>query len=240
MDKPGKAQPVSDKRDTAKPVAAKAVAVKQRPPSRGRRRSTQEVLDQLTQAACEEFESHGYTRTKTATIAQKAGVSETLLFKHFGSKANLFHDTIFKAFNEHFTHFRQAHPIAEGDAQARLEITRQYIAEVQQFFAEHARMLMLLITSHSYETDEVKSIEDVRGLHDYLQSTARMVESRLDATPLYDPLLTACIAFSTVLSSVLFRDWLFPQGVGDDRALNEAVVNFVLGGVAANSEKADS
>lgn len=223
-----------------KPVKAKSVTAKQRPPSRGRRRSTQEVLDHLTQAACEEFESHGYTRTKTATIAQKAGVSETLLFKHFGSKANLFHDTIFKAFNEHFTRFRQAHPIAERDAEARLEVTRQYIAEVQQFFAEHSRMLMLLITSHSYETDEVKSIEDVRGLHDYLQTTAKMIESRLEETPVYDPLLTACIAFSTLLSCVLFRDWLFPRGVADDQTLNAAAVNFVLGGVAANSVTVDS
>lgn len=212
----------------------KPLKAKHRPPSPGRRRSTQEVLDELTVAACEEFEANGYTRTKTAAIAKKAGVSETLLFKHFGSKANLFHDTIFKAFNEHFAEFQRAHPVAEDDAAARLEVTRQYIGEVQRFFARHSRMLMLLITSHSYETDEVKSIEDVKGLHEYLQTTATMIESRLEESPVFDPLLTACIAFSTILSCMLFKGWLFPQGVADEQTLNAAVINFVLGGVSAN------
>ena len=199
-----------------------------------RRRSTQEVLSQLMNAACTEFETNGYSRTKTATIAQKAGVSETLLFKHFGTKANLFHDTIFKAFNEHFTKFKEAHPVAEGDAASRLEITRQYIGEVQNFFAQHSRMLMLLITSQSYEADEVKGIDDVKGLHDYLLTTSKMIESRLETTPTIDPLLTASIAFSTILSCVLFRNWLFPQDPGSEQTINTAVINFVLGGVSAN------
>jgi AcrR family transcriptional regulator len=202
-----------------------------------RRRTTQEVLDQLVEAACEEFEVNGYTRTKTANIAKKAGVSETLLFKHFGSKANLFHDTIFNAFNTHFAEFQRAHPVADGDAAARLDVTKQYIGEVQSFFAQHSRMLMLLITSYSYETTEVKGIEDIEGLHDYLQTTATMIESRLEQAPVFDPLLTASIAFSTILSCVLFKGWLFPPGVGDSQAMNAAVINFVLGGVSANTSQ---
>lgn len=216
-------------------LKAQARQVRERSVSRGRRRrSTQEVLDQLVEAARDEFEVKGYTRSKTATIASKAGVSETLLFKHFGSKANLFHATVFKAFNQHFAEFQRAHPVAEGDAAERLEVTRQYIGEVQIFFAQHSRLLMLLITSQSYDTDEVKGIVDVKGLHDYLQTTATMIESRLEETPAVDPLLTACIAFSTVLSCVLFKGWLFPAGVGDEQTMNAAVINFVLGGVSAN------
>lgn len=199
-----------------------------------RRRSTKEVLDRLVDAACEEFESNGYTRSKTATIAKKAGVSETLLFKHFGSKANLFHDTIFNPFNQHFAEFKASHPIAEGDSEGRLEITRQYIGEVQEFFSKHSGMLMLLITSQSYESDEVKGIDNIKGLHDYLSTTAKMIESRLEESPDMDPLLTACISFSTIMSCILFKDWLFPKGAADDRTINEAITNFVLGGVNAN------
>ncbi len=185
-------------------------------------------------AACEEFESNGYTRTKTATIAQKAGVSETLLFKYFGSKANLFQDAIFKAFNQHFTEFKTAHPIAENDTEARLEVTKQYIGEVQNFLSQHSRMLMLLITSQSYESDEIQGIDDVTGLHDYLLTTSKIIESRLQETPNIDPLLMACISFSTIMSCALFKDWLFPKGAADDQAINVAVRNFVLGGVSAN------
>lgn len=200
-----------------------------------RRRSTKEVVARLTDAACQEFESKGYTRTKTATIAQKAGVSETLLFKYFGSKANLFHDTVFKAFNQHFADFKTSHPFAENDTEARLALTQQYIGEVQAFLSQHSRMLMLLITSQSYETDEIKGIEDIKPLHDYLTTTAKIIEGRLHDKPNIDPLLMACISFSTIMSCTLFKDWLFPKGVADDQAINAAVKNFVLGGVQANS-----
>jgi len=185
-------------------------------------------------AASEEFESNGYTRAKTAKIAKKAGVSETLLFKHFGSKANLFHDTIFKPFNEHFAEFKASHPIAEGDSQERLAVTRQYVREVQEFLAKHAGMLMLLITTQSYESREVKGIDNVKGLHDYLSMTAKNIESRLQGPPNIEPLLLSCISFSTILSCVLFKDWLFPKGAGDDQTISEAITNFVLGGVNAN------
>jgi AcrR family transcriptional regulator len=202
-----------------------------------RRRSTKEVVHSLLDAASEEFESNGYTRAKTATIAKKAGVSETLLFKHFGSKANLFHDTVFKPFSQHFAEFKASHPIAEGNSEERLAVTRQYVREVQEFLSEHAGMLMLLITSQSYESDEVKGIDNVKGLHDYLATTAKSIESRLAGTPNIDPLLMSCIAFSSIMSCVLFKDWLFPKGAGDDRTISEAITNFVLGGVNANLTK---
>jgi AcrR family transcriptional regulator len=202
-----------------------------------RRRSTKEVLDRLIDAACEEFESNGYTRSKTATIARKAGVSETLLFRHFGSKANLFHDTIFNPFSQHFAEFKKSHPIAEGDSEGRLEITRQYIGEVQEFLSRHSGMLTLLITSQSYESDEVKGIDNIKGLHDYLLTTSKIIESRLKESPNMDPLLMACISFATILSCTIFKDWLFPPGAADDRTINDAVTNFVIGGVNANLTK---
>lgn len=44
----------------------------------------------LIQAAAELFSTLGYARTTTRKIAADAGVSEVTLFRHFGSKKNLF------------------------------------------------------------------------------------------------------------------------------------------------------
>ena len=44
----------------------------------------------LIQAAAELFSTLGYARATTRTIAAEAGVSEVTLFRHFGSKKNLF------------------------------------------------------------------------------------------------------------------------------------------------------
>jgi len=43
----------------------------------------------ILQAALELFAKEGYTATSTSKVARKAGVSEGLVFRHFGNKAGL-------------------------------------------------------------------------------------------------------------------------------------------------------
>ena len=50
-------------------------------------KTRQRILD----AAQESFQSLGYARTTTQKIAQKAGIAEVTLFRHFGNKEKLFH-----------------------------------------------------------------------------------------------------------------------------------------------------
>ncbi len=49
-----------------------------------------DTRQRLIQAASELFSTLGYVRTTTRKIAAEAGVSEVTLFRHFGSKKNLF------------------------------------------------------------------------------------------------------------------------------------------------------
>src|SRR5258708_7602478 len=46
-------------------------------------------------AAHNVFSEHGYARATTREIAERAGVAEPLLFRSFGSKANLFNEVVF-------------------------------------------------------------------------------------------------------------------------------------------------
>ncbi len=48
-----------------------------------------EKKEQILNTALELFADNGYAGTSTSKIAKKAGVSEGLIFKHFGSKKNL-------------------------------------------------------------------------------------------------------------------------------------------------------
>ena len=52
--------------------------------------SIEPTRERLIQAAAELFATLGYARTTTLKIAAEAGVSEVTLFRHFGSKKNLF------------------------------------------------------------------------------------------------------------------------------------------------------
>src|SRR5438445_10287301 len=61
------------------------------------RRSPQEVRELLLDAARQTFAARGYARSSTREIADAAGVSEALLFRHFGTKAKLFELAILNA-----------------------------------------------------------------------------------------------------------------------------------------------
>jgi AcrR family transcriptional regulator len=195
-----------------------------------KRRSGREVVERLKIAATEEFGENGYSRTKTAAIAQRAGVSENLLFKHFGSKANLFNDTVFTPIEKHFAEFSESHLVGAGGIDDREEVSLQYIAEMQAFIREHADAIKLLIVSNAFESGEVNGIDKVSGLHRYLADTSAMVRKRLDGQPNVDPGLVACISFASIVACEIFRDWLFPEGWGSDQEIGEAVAAFVLGG----------
>lgn len=54
------------------------------------RRSTEEVRRALLAAATAEFAAHGYRGASTRSVAASATVSESALYRHFASKAELF------------------------------------------------------------------------------------------------------------------------------------------------------
>lgn len=51
----------------------------------------------IVQAALELFAEHSYEAATTQAIAKRAGVTERTLFRHFGSKENLFSKTLYPA-----------------------------------------------------------------------------------------------------------------------------------------------
>jgi AcrR family transcriptional regulator len=68
------------------------VSPRARPAVRGRARRTRDPADKrarLMEAAAALFAQRGYAATTTADVARHAGVSEGIVFHHFGSKADL-------------------------------------------------------------------------------------------------------------------------------------------------------
>ena len=52
--------------------------------------SQKNARERILEAAAESFQSLGYARTTTQTIANNAGVAEVTIFRHFGDKQKLF------------------------------------------------------------------------------------------------------------------------------------------------------
>jgi AcrR family transcriptional regulator len=202
-----------------------------------RRRPTQEVLDRILEAAGEEFEHNGYVDAKTAEIARKAGVAESVIFGNFGSKAKLFHDSIFQPLNRHFLEFCGQHLADAADTNQRRQDTRQYILELRQFITQHSSMFKSLVAAQLYSRDNVQGLGEIEGLQNYLIEAGEVHRRRLGGKPKIDPRLLTRISFGTLLACVLFKDWLLPEELAVDGPIAAAISAYVMDGLNANEER---
>jgi AcrR family transcriptional regulator len=206
-------------------------------PARRPRRPTEEIIDRLIDAAGDEFERKGYPGTKTAAIARKAGVAEALIFSNFGSKARLFHDSIFKPLDRHMQEFSATHRVQAGDTDQLRADTRQYILELHQFIRRHSRMFSSLVAAQLYASENVQGLSQVEGLHKYFSDGVARMMKRLAGKPKVHPKLLVRVSFAAILACVMFRDWLFPGELASEDEISDAISAFVMDGLNVNADR---
>jgi AcrR family transcriptional regulator len=197
------------------------------------RRSTEEVLERLASAAIEEFEAKSFAGATTAAIAKRAGVAEALLFTHFGSKAQLFQDTIFKPLEQHFDAF-QASTVEPRNAEDIRVGSRQYVDALVDFMSEHKGMFLSLVFAQTFKPGEIEGLAEIKGLHDYFARMAELASRNVDRNPRIAPRYMARISFAAIMASVLFGDWLFSHEDDDPADVKNAICDFIMDGLAAN------
>jgi AcrR family transcriptional regulator len=208
-----------------------------RPTARRTRRSPDDLLNRIFQAATDEFKRSGYTGTTTAAIARKADVTEAQLFRYFGSKSNLFRETIFKPIDQHFLNFVKEHPPQQGQGINAREMTTLYTTELQRFISEHSEMLTSLFVAQTYESGDPQVAGAINSLQSYFDHGASMMRARIKGKPKVNPDLLVRVTFATVLASIMFRSWIFPRTLASDQEITAAVNDFVMDGIGANSRK---
>ena len=205
------------------------------PAPRRKRRSPEEIMDRILQAAGEEFERAGYAGATTASIARAADVTEAQLFRYFASKAELFREAIFRPLNRHFVEFQSRHVGEASDNRSHRALAEEYIAELQDFAAKHSRMLLSLVVAQAYTPESSEGLSELDGLSAYFERGAAMMSSRLGDAPRVAPELMVRVSFAAVLANVMFKDWLFPAGIASDAEIGAAISDFVIDGTNANN-----
>lgn len=202
------------------------------------RRSSDDILNRIVRAARDEFKRSGFAGTTTATIARKADVTEAQLFRSFGSKANLFQETIFKPLDQQLLDFTHKHKLRSGDAGGTSkEVRNLYTTELQRFISDNAAMLTSLIMAQTYDSGATHGVGNIDSLKAYFDHGAAMMTSRLKGKPKVDPKLVVRLAFASVLASVMFKDWIFPAGLARDEEIEAAVNAFVMEGIGSSSSR---
>lgn len=186
-------------------------------PARQPRRGGDEVRRLVLGAAEQLFEEKGYHETKTREIAEIAGVGEPVIFRNFGSKAELFESTILESFNGFVAEWVRSWGATTPESASNDEITRSFVEGFLDLAAAHRELLLTLIAARVKGGDpQLAQVAD-NVLHAFAGHLAAIHEVLLDQGELrdfnkLDHPVTLAAATGAVMSVVLLDDWLFPLG----------------------------
>ena len=176
----------------------------------------------LLAAARDLFSRQDYRRTTTREIAEAAGVSEYLLFRHFGSKAGLFKEALVLPFTNFVDDFGTTWQAVDPEKTDEEELSRHFVGQLYDVLVEHRGLLLTLVASDGLSEDEIESagIADIRR--------ALTVLSRISAEGMQirgmhseQPDLPALSTVAMIVGMVAMRSTFF----GAKPPSREAIVN---------------
>jgi AcrR family transcriptional regulator len=191
----------------------------------------------VLQAAGRLFTAHGYHGTSTQQIAKEAGVGESVIFRNFGSKAELFETAIARPFTDFVDEWAARWDVDVAADADPMEITRSFVTGFYTLATEHRDVLNTLIAARLKGGD--RALAEVAGrvserLADRLEAMQKVLRHQAAARQLrgLDSPVSVAVAVGSVLSLVLLDDWLFPphrRRPGKARQIDEATQMLLYG-----------
>ena len=108
----------------------------------------------LLDAARTLFARQDYRGTTTREIAQAAGVTEHLLFRHFGSKAALFREALVLPFTSFVDEFGRTWQSVVPEETDEEELARLFVGQLYDVFVDHQGLLLTLMASEALSDEE--------------------------------------------------------------------------------------
>ncbi|MGH3635286.1 MAG: TetR/AcrR family transcriptional regulator [Mycobacterium sp.] len=109
----------------------------------------------LLDAARNLFARQDYRSTTTREIAQAAGVTEHLLFRHFGSKAALFREALVLPFTSFVDEFGRTWQSVIPEETGEEELARHFAGQLYDVLVEHQGLLLTLLASEALSEEEM-------------------------------------------------------------------------------------
>jgi AcrR family transcriptional regulator len=133
-------------------------------PPRATRRPRGAPRRLLLDAARDLFARQDYRSTTTREIAEAAGVTEHLLFRHFGSKAALFREALVLPFTGFVDGFGRPWGAVVPEETDEEVLAQHFVAQLYDVFVEHRGLVVTLLASESLSEEEMADagIADIR------------------------------------------------------------------------------
>ena len=100
------------------------------------------------------FARQDYRSTTTREIAEAAGVTESLLFRHFGSKAALFREALVLPFTSFVDNFGQTWQAVVPEETDEDVLARHFVGQLYDVFVEHRGLIVTLLASDALSDEE--------------------------------------------------------------------------------------
>lgn len=213
---------MAQRRSSKKGSAGDVQAVR-RPPGEARRL--------LLGAARDLFARRDYRSTTTREIAEAAGVTEYLLFRHFGSKAGLFREALVLPFTDFVDDFGKTWQAVIPDKITEEELTRQFVGRLYDVLIEHRGLLLTLVASDGLTDEEIDSagIADIRRALTLLgQISSEGI--RLRGLRSDQPDLPAHSTVAMIVGMVALRSTFFGNRAPSREAIVDELVQAILHG----------
>jgi AcrR family transcriptional regulator len=210
------------------------------PETTGRRklRKPTEIRALLLDAAREVFGSKGYEAASTMEIAKTAGVAHALLFRHFGTKAELFEQAVFEPFQAAIGKVLEQWSTYGHEPHSPAVSSNDYVDLVYAFLRENSQLVAALAATPHYD-DRVHDDGGDPSLSRLLDtlSQALETEARVHGWSGIDIPIAMRIAFCAMLGITVFDRWVFPGGArhpGETRIKNE-MATFLASGLGGRA-----
>jgi len=179
-----------------------------------RRRASSHVKELVRDSALALFAERGYSGTSTRAVAEAAGVTEQMLFRHFSSKRELFKQVIWTPFEEilrQYSDVARKHG-AVGDVRAR---AHGYVETLYSHLRRDRRFFRAFLISVTTDPELRQLIGQARSpLMEFFNVLARFTrKSTSELREDLDSDIAVRITFSFILAMTVFDEIYFPKGM---------------------------
>jgi AcrR family transcriptional regulator len=200
------------------------------PYRRRERRRTQDVRAALLASAARLFARHGFARTTTREIADDAKVAETAVYRHFGSKQELFVAAIVTPFERFSAHYVERWwPIVDAGAD-NATVLRGFMDDFYDALCDNKDAVVALLMSQGDPAASEAIAEGRRLFADLFASLTSLAEGQSRRSPGLTPVFTNDMTTRFIVGMLTlvtaFDTWFVPN---DPTPSKEQIIDIMAG-----------
>jgi AcrR family transcriptional regulator len=213
--------------------------------TRATRRSSEEVRGLLVEAAGELFGENGFSGVTTRQIAERAGVSEAILWRQFRTKAALFNVAVTEPIVQFLSEFVERYrTYADALEQTEPSLPPEHGAEMffgslYDVFRAEKSLIMTLLAARAFDREILDAhgagTEPLAEIYNAVSEFSGRILERYGIT--VDMSLIVRLAVGMVLAAAVLDESVFPEGPATSRdQVVDEVVRLVFHGIVHQGE----